>query len=167
MHLQEEEAVMVGCGIKKNKKKQSCVDPDTAWPLEPQKSHLLTLWYLSRRLTITVNSYILLCSPTFSHHPSHPIPGWPTNHCLPFHEDEVCCIARVFFHPVPYMERMCSLHSKDDWAELNGPVLSCVQSNQLKSSWLRWTHFTIIYTRRAVDTAAQLTCSCTVASIEH
>lgn len=54
------------------------------------------------------------------------------------------------------MERMCSLHTKDDWVQLNCPDLICVQSNQLKSSWPRWTHFIIKHTGELVDTAAQL-----------
>lgn len=163
----------VGCGIEKTvlfwPLPQGVVDKtlcslNTTWPLDASKSHLLTLWYLSRKFTICVDSHIL---PYVSPVTIHRIPGWPTNQCFSFHEVGVCRITCAFFHPVPHMERMCSLHSKDDWAELNSPVLSCVQSNHLKSSWLRWTHFTIIYTRRVVDTAAQLSRSCTVAAIEH
>lgn len=120
---------------------------------------LLPIWYLSGNLThIHIFCHLIL---SFPHH--HPLSDSP--------RIDVCCFMRLgfgimhmFSHPVAYMERMCTLHSKDDWAELNSPVLSYVQSNQLKSSWLRWTHSAVIYTGK-VDTAVQL--SCTDAVVEH
>lgn len=129
-------------------------------PLEPQKkssrdlmkpkSQAYNFW-----LCVSLCYVFTICSwlSVFSTHSGL---SQPIDHYTPANEVGVCYIAHVFFYWVPYMERMCSLHSKDDWVQLNCPVLICVQSNQLKSSWPRWTHFTIKHTEELVDTAAQL-----------
>lgn len=119
----------------------SVLRKSTRPPLWGLKSHLLTLWCLTRKLKSCVSVYCKWLHTRYTLILNH-----ITENCI-------ACDSSV-----NSVWKECSLRSRDDWVELNSHLLSCVQSNQLELGWLRWTYFTIVYTTRVVDTAELQSC---------